>query len=279
MKYDLNGLTTDTAIRLRALRESQNLSPESLSETLSEEYGISVSHDSLRNYEIISGSKAGRSNGMRAQTLRVLSHYYGVSADYLLGLSENPYHDGSVRQISELSDHTHGWIRQRHLEYKRGNECSLDTLLGNASCQRLLRGLLTYSAAATALNTVREIREQVYADANENLSPEAWKSFDQTFCKAIEDQASQYPNKKVADYMISMMQLFKIHADECGRGLSRIDFQYHQLLDLVAHGVERDLRELFEDLNHYNEGGDAPHKDMASQQANAYWKLKYLIEE
>lgn len=80
-------------------------------------------------------------------------------------------------------------------------------------------------------------------------------------------------------FMITMMQLFKLHADECGRGLSRIDFQYHQLLDLVAHGVERDLRKLLEDLTHYNEGGDAPHKDVASQQANAYWKLKYLVEE
>lgn len=73
--------------RLKQLRENRNLSHDKLSNTITEQYkqyGISISRDSLINYE----KPNGKNLGMRAECLFCLANFYGVSTDYLLGLSD-----------------------------------------------------------------------------------------------------------------------------------------------------------------------------------------------
>lgn len=106
------------AERLKQLREEKGLSHEKLSKALFEQYGVKVSSDSLINYEVADSrhTKAYKNQGMRVEYLRYLADYYGVSSDYLLGLSVPKCPDITVRKIMDytgLSDENilalHAW--------------------------------------------------------------------------------------------------------------------------------------------------------------------------
>lgn len=83
-------MTYIMAQRLKQLREEREISHDRLSKTLSEQFGVKISSDSLINYEVAdpNHSKAGKNNGMRVEYLRILAEFYEVSSDYLLGLSD-----------------------------------------------------------------------------------------------------------------------------------------------------------------------------------------------
>lgn len=93
------------ADRLKKLRESKGLSHERLSSALSVQYGISISSDSLMNYEV-SGefhSKKYKNLGMRVEYLRYFSDFYNVSTDYLLGLTDTQSTNVDVRAASQVT--------------------------------------------------------------------------------------------------------------------------------------------------------------------------------
>ena len=80
--------------RLKILRENtfqdgKKLSHVTLRDKLKELYGIEISRDSLMNYEVsdITHSKFGTNLKMRVEYLYCLADFYGVSTDYLLGIS------------------------------------------------------------------------------------------------------------------------------------------------------------------------------------------------
>ena len=80
--------------RLKILRENtfqdgKKLSHVTLRDKLKELYGIEISRDSLMNYEVsdIAHSKFGTNLKMRVEYLYCLADFYGVSTDYLLGIS------------------------------------------------------------------------------------------------------------------------------------------------------------------------------------------------
>lgn len=79
-----------TALRLKQLREEKGLSHQKLSEALSEQFDVTVSRDSLMNYEVATPnhSSAYKNLGMRIEYLHALASFYGVSADYLLGFTD-----------------------------------------------------------------------------------------------------------------------------------------------------------------------------------------------
>lgn len=213
---------------------------------------------------------------MRAQTLRILTHYYGVSADYILGLSNNPYHISSEKEVTEFSEDVHKWMHERNRDYEQGNACSLDALLSNPICQRVLEGLLKYCAVVSAAKCVKDIFMSLNPSEKANFTFEELENFEQTYYGAIEEEAMRHPNKAVSKYMIAMMQLMKQQTSEWSRGLVEIDFNYYQLVDMVAYGVEKDLRWLMEDLLDYEECSDIPHKEEAARQFWAKWKFKFL---
>lgn len=94
----------EMATRLKALREENGLSFRDLSKALSEE-GITVSKDSLMNYEI-SEEHRSRSQDfpnlkMKSETLLALASLYGVSTDYLLCLSDAKTNNEEVASVAE----------------------------------------------------------------------------------------------------------------------------------------------------------------------------------
>lgn len=78
--------------RLKELRESSGISHRKLSEALQKKYGIDISTNSLMNYEVTekNHTKYGKNTGMRTEYLYYFSDFYNVSADYLLGFTDEP---------------------------------------------------------------------------------------------------------------------------------------------------------------------------------------------
>ena len=99
--------TSIMAARLKQLRESKHLSHERLSQAVTEkyeEYGVSISRDSLINYE----KANGKNLGMRAECLRCLADFYGVSTDYLLGISDVATPNATVQAVTSCTGITEG---------------------------------------------------------------------------------------------------------------------------------------------------------------------------
>ena len=93
------------AERLKQLREAKGLSHERLSSALSAQYGISISSDSLMNYEVTGEfhSKKYKNLGMRVEYLRYFSDFYNVSTDYLLGLTDTQSTNEDVQAVCQVT--------------------------------------------------------------------------------------------------------------------------------------------------------------------------------
>lgn len=110
---DSKALSLVMAKRLKELRIGKGqegkpgLSHSKLGEELSKKYGDGetpiISKDSLQNYEVSDPihSKAYTNNGMKVEYLRFFADFYGVSADYLLGFSDVPTVNETLRDIHE----------------------------------------------------------------------------------------------------------------------------------------------------------------------------------
>lgn len=93
------------AQRLKDLRTERGLSHESLRKALMEKYEIDISVDSLKNYEVskVPHAKAYKNEGMRVEYLRCLADFYGVSSDYLIGLSDAKTSDPRATSAMEYT--------------------------------------------------------------------------------------------------------------------------------------------------------------------------------
>lgn len=91
------------ARRLKDLRNEIGLSYELLRKALMEKYEINISIDSLKNYEVykVPHAKVYKNEGMRVEYLRCLADFYGVSTDYLLGISDVRSLDVTTKRIVE----------------------------------------------------------------------------------------------------------------------------------------------------------------------------------
>ena len=89
-----------TAKRLKELRVENKLSHERLALALSEKYNIRISKDSLINFE--KGEKQFN-NGMKTEYLRCFADYYAVSADYLLGITDEPIPESNIQSVCQYT--------------------------------------------------------------------------------------------------------------------------------------------------------------------------------
>jgi transcriptional regulator with XRE-family HTH domain len=71
--------------RLKELRTTSGLSHDKLAAKLGKEMGVRISRDSLINYE----NKPDKCPGMKIEYLLAFSALYGVSTDYILGISDH----------------------------------------------------------------------------------------------------------------------------------------------------------------------------------------------
>lgn len=93
------------AERLKQLRKAKGLSHDKLSDALANRYGISISKDSLMNYEVSNRfhTRKGSNKGMRVEYLRYFSDFYNVSTDYLLGLTDIKATNEDVQAVCRVT--------------------------------------------------------------------------------------------------------------------------------------------------------------------------------
>lgn len=91
----------EMAKRLKKLRKEKGLSHEKLANSLWDCYGVSISKDSLANYEKAEKYSARQfpNNGMKVEYLRCFADFYGVSTDYILGISDEPVPEANVQSV------------------------------------------------------------------------------------------------------------------------------------------------------------------------------------
>ena len=100
-------LSFTMAARLKQLREEAGLSHQKLSEQL----GTTISRDSLMNYEVASEhhSSSFKNLGMSVKNLYALAAFYGVSTDYILGITDTRSPSTDIQaacQTTGLNEHS-----------------------------------------------------------------------------------------------------------------------------------------------------------------------------
>ncbi len=118
------------ARRLKELRESKQLSHLILSEKLFEKCGIRISDKQLMYYEAAAKdpyhTKADSPSGMSAKNLFALSQFYGVSTDYILGLTDIRNPDATNRYICKYTGLTDESLEILHFNNSINKEDALD---------------------------------------------------------------------------------------------------------------------------------------------------------
>lgn len=141
------------AKRLKELREEKKLSHVSLSKALKERYDIDISRDSLMSYEVSDPhhTKAYKNEGMRVEYLRCLADFYCVSADYLLGFTNDQNREASAVDDLGLSPS----VVKRILMSK---ECSEDNELQDKQLNNKVKSCIFDNCYSThgALNMILE---------------------------------------------------------------------------------------------------------------------------
>ena len=117
----MDSLSPIFAKRLKELRESKGISLATLSNALTDKYGIQISKESLTNYEVasVNHTKAKKNEGMSVKYLRCLADFYGVSTDYLLGITDIPNTDAVVQAAHEftgLSGQALDFLKKSHTQ-------------------------------------------------------------------------------------------------------------------------------------------------------------------
>lgn len=150
----MENLSPILAKRLKRLREDKGLTLAALSKTLTERYDIQISKESLTNYEVAEESchsKAKKNEGMSVKYLRCLADFYGVSSDYLLGLTDIPSADPNTQTVHKfigLSGEAIDFLRLSHRKnpiYLRNDAISF--LLENERFQLLLDMIIGFGTS------------------------------------------------------------------------------------------------------------------------------------
>lgn len=109
---DKQEMSFEMGSRLKSLREEKHLSYQELADALLKNYEIKISKDSLRDYEICSNYRSKAKSlpnlGMRTEYLFVLADFYGVSTDWLLGISKVISPDADVRTVCNFTGLSEG---------------------------------------------------------------------------------------------------------------------------------------------------------------------------
>jgi hypothetical protein len=111
-----------SAQRIKECRKLKGLSHKKLADILSNKYNISISLDALKVYEIDNKyhTRFGNIKGMKIQYIYCLADFYGVSTDYLLGMTDIKAPNITIKAISNFTGLNEGAINtlRENLEYK-----------------------------------------------------------------------------------------------------------------------------------------------------------------
>lgn len=223
---DSNNLSLIMAKRLKALRIGQgregkpDISHIGLSEKLNSEYGISISKDSLQNYEVSDAyhTKAFTNNGMNVEYLRCIADYYKVSADYLLGLSDIPSPDESIQGVCNYTGLSQKAVAQiLDLKNNFGNISLISAFLESESFKKAVHKM--GAALSCKTSPVGRIRESLSEEMRSSFkSEDAEKDISEYALRAFSRYSEQYaiaPRLELSNlYLTEAIEYFKEAARE-----------------------------------------------------------------
>ena len=225
--------------RLKALRESKGLSHVALRDELREKYDIDISRDSLINYEVSDKEhpKAFKNDGMRVEYLRYLADFYGVSTDYLLGLTDVKAPDASLRAVCEYTGLSEGAVNRlkdsRYREdgawFSHSTAEIIDYILSaNFSINRIQSDI--HRAFVSAYWGERHLRERKFQKATEH-------TVDDNFLQGLNEQAmaASRSGKELVPYSAAI----KLYLDSAGKSIARIIEKFAEMkIDLLRKELE-----------------------------------------
>ena len=223
---DNKELSFTMAERIKKLRENAGLSHEKLSRELYSKYRDSndskreeqrrkrkkdkeseslISKSSLMDYECTDEyhAKAYKNEGMSVGYLRYLADFYGVSADYILGLSDVPTRDQNLKNICESTG-----LSQRAAEKLikwRNNRNAYGELAMDFISEMILDHQFIFEAlrAGCALGDLRDSRVKT-------MSEEEIKSVDEGYLFVDYEAAEKFYiytiQKSVSDFVLSFFE-------------------------------------------------------------------------
>lgn len=142
-----------TKQRLKELREQKCISHEALSRMLKEQYGVQISGQRLRDYEIMDkyNVKYSSTQGMGIKYLCVLADFYNVTADYLLGNSDIPTRNETTIGIHKETGLSQKAITTLQVEKALKDDCIADFisfLIENESLKTLIASIVCSNATS-----------------------------------------------------------------------------------------------------------------------------------
>ncbi len=230
---DKQKISFDMGLRLKDLREARGLSYQGLADTLFNNYGIKISKDSLRDYEISSDYRSKAKSlpnlGMRTEYLYVLADFYGVSTDYLLGLSPVPSLDADIQQACKYTHLSKPVITWLHCENEENLQI-LNLLLSNYSFRRLTSDI-------AELKELIEHAGAEFQDTIENLSSNEQGDLDEMIVSQYSELAKQIGGL----HLVDDFEYFHMREYNIDKKLSEI---IESILYCERDGIINDMKEL-----------------------------------
>ena len=223
------------AQRLKYLRNERGLSHESLRDAIEKKYDIRISIDSLKNYEVSSDfhKKAHKNEGMRVEYLRCLADFYDVSADYLLGRTDDRERHPSAIDDLGLSEGAVLWLSaMKNYDNQALLDCA-NSILSNFYFHKLMYSIIDYAPSIEA--------DKIYSRTRDDVLSRITKSELTGWPEATRLSMYNERYKAVFDEIDKIVQSGKYDDTICDNLLLRKQLEENDLPDRKSLGLWVDL--------------------------------------
>lgn len=167
--------------RLKELRESKKLTLENLCNEL-HSLGVDIGIQSLKNYEVTDPyhTRFHAVDGMAIKTLHNLAEFYGVSTDYLLGLTEYKSTDENSVNICKTTGLNEKAVMElcymKHFSDRNDLE-TLSKILSHPFLKGILKDITQFQTESNKCNTAADVKSKAsvkkalekFESENENI--------------------------------------------------------------------------------------------------------------
>lgn len=199
--------------RLKELRESKDLTLEKLCNELNS-FGVDIGIQSLKNYEVtdLYHTRFHAVDGMAIKTLHNLAAFYGVSTDYLLGLTDYKSPDENSVNICKATGLNEKAVTElcfmKHFNNKNDLE-TLSKILSHPLLKDILKDITQFQTEINKQHTVADFKSRTaLKKALENFESENEDILQDNDYKLL--QRSEYMKYSVYD----IIKRFNIILDE-----------------------------------------------------------------
>ena len=249
-----------TAERLRSLRKGKGLSHEGLSKELRTRYDIKISSDSLQNYEVTDEhhTKAYKNQGMRIEFLMCLADFYNVSADYLLGRTDDSQRRPSVIDDLGLSEGAVLWLSALKNCQNPAVLAGANRIFANFYFHKLLYSIIGYDSAIKADKIYDSIRDDILSGITKSdlsgWSEDTWISMYTERYKEVFDeidkivQSGKYDDM-VCDNLLLRKQLEETDLPNRSNVALWVDLFSSGAQDINGYRINKALSDLLHDID------------------------------